>query len=287
MQQAARAEPIDGRNRPRRLHSYFHAGTFPFWSIHLAAVGGVALCGFSLRGVGLAVGAYFVRMVLVTAAYHRYFSHRAFKTSRPFQLLLALGAQSAGQKGVLWWAAHHRRHHRHSDAPADPHSVRQEGFWHAHVGWILLRQYGPTNPRMIGDLLKFPELRFLNRAGVRHLPAVALATAFLAAAGVHGLVWGFLVSTVLLWHGTFAINSLAHVAGRRRFATGDDSRNSLALAILTTGEGWHNNHHRYPSSARQGFRWWEIDATLYVLLLLEKLGLIWELRRPPRALACG
>src|SRR6185436_12011150 len=107
---------------------------------------------------------------------------------------------------------HHRVHHRHSDAPADPHSVRQEGFWHAHVGWILLPESADTNARMVGDLLKYPELRLLNRAGVQHLPAAALAAALLVAGGVHALVWGFLVSTVLLWHGTFAINSLAHVA---------------------------------------------------------------------------
>ena len=271
----------------RRLRSYFRPASFPFWSMHLAAVAGVMACGASLRWLGLAVAAYFVRMVFVTAAYHRYFSHRAFKTSRPFQFLLALGAQSSAQKGVLWWAAHHRAHHRSSDAPADPHSVRQQGFWHAHIGWILLPEHAPTNTRLIGDLVKYPELRLLNRAGVQHLPAAALAVALLAAGGLPGLVWGFFVSTVLLWHGTFSINSLAHLWGRRRYATPDDSRNNWTLAILTTGEGWHNNHHRYPTCARQGFRWWEIDLTLYVLLALEKLGVIWDLRRLPRTLACA
>src|SRR5690349_223301 len=186
----------------RRLRSYFRPASFPFWSMHLAAVAGVMACGASLRWLGLAVAAYFVRMVFVTAAYHRYFSHRAFKTSRPFQFLLALGAQSSAQKGVLWWAAHHRAHHRSSDAPADPHSVRQQGFWHAHIGWILLPEHAPTNTRLIGDLVKYPELRLLNRAGVQHLPAAALAVALLAAGGLPGLVWGFFVSTVLLWHGT-------------------------------------------------------------------------------------
>src|SRR5581483_9834583 len=225
----------------------------------VAAVAGVIAVGWSWSGLALAVGAYFVRMFIVTAAYHRYFSHRAFKTSRPFQLVLALAAQSAAQKGVLWWAAHHRWHHKHSDTPRDVHSARQRGFWYAHVGWILGAEWDETDLSAVPDLAKFPELRFLNRKSVQLLPAVALGAACFLAGGLPGLVWGFLVSTVMLWHGSFSINSLSHLFGGRRYATSDDSRNNLALALITTGEGWHNNHHHYQSSANQGFFWWEID----------------------------
>ena len=229
----------------------------------------------------LAAISYAVRMVVVTAGYHRYFAHRAFKTSRPFQLLLALAAQSSAQKGVLWWASHHRWHHRYADTAQDVHSPRRRGFWYAHLGWIMSDTWIETKTALVSDLARYPELRFLNRRGVQIAPAVALALAFLFVGGVHALVWGFFVSTVLLWHGSFTINSLAHLFGNRRYDTPDDSRNNWALAILTSGEGWHNNHHRYQSSANQGFRWWEIDVTYYVLRLLSLLGLIWDLRRPP------
>ena len=258
----------------------------PFWTFHLAALAGVVYCGPSWSGLALAVGAYFIRMVVVTAGYHRYFSHRSFKTSRVFQFLLAFGAQSSAQKGVLWWASHHRWHHKHSDTPEDTHSARQRGFWYAHLGWILGPSNNTTKLELVGDLAKYPELRFLNGKAMQLMPALVYAVACLALGGVHGLVWGFLVSTVLLWHGTFTINSLAHLFGRRRYQTTDDSRNSMALALLTTGEGWHNNHHHYQSSARQGFRWWEIDVTYYVLRLLAAVGLVWDLRRvPPEARA--
>jgi stearoyl-CoA desaturase (delta-9 desaturase) len=253
-----------------------------FWLVHAAAVAGVIHYGWSWSGLTLAVGVYFVRMFVVTAAYHRYFSHRAFKTSRAFQLLLAIGAQSAAQKGVIWWASHHRWHHKHSDTPLDPHSAKLRGFWHSHIGWILSDEWRRTNESMVGDLMKYPELRILNRTAFALLPAVGLALAFFLLGGVHGLVWGFFVSNVMLWHGSFSINSLSHLFGRRRYATTDDSRNNWLLAIITTGEGWHNNHHHYQSSARQGFRWWEIDVTYYLLRLMALCGLIWDLRPPPR-----
>jgi len=264
----------------------FRPSTTLFWGVHVAAVIG-AIATFSWTGVLLAIGSYFVRMVLVTAAYHRYFSHRAFKTSRAFQFLLALGAQSSAQKGVLWWAGHHRHHHKHSDGPQDIHSVRRSGFWHSHIGWILGPDWDHTNTALIGDFAKFPELRILNHGAVNVLPAVALAFAFWWLGGWHALVWGFFVSTVMLWHGSFSINSLSHLFGKRRYETGDDSRNNWALAIITTGEGWHNNHHHYQSSANQGFRWWEIDVTFYVLRVLEVFGLVWELRRPSPAVIAG
>ena len=219
---------------------------------------------------------------MVTAGYHRYFAHRAFKTSRVFQFLLAVGAQSAAQKGVLWWASHHRWHHKYSDTEKDIHSPGRRGFWYAHIGWVVRGAWTETDFSQVPDLAKYPELRFLNRPGVQLLPTVGLALAFLSIGGVHALVWGFFVSTVLLWHGSFSINSLSHLFGRRRYATGDESRNNWLLAILTTGEGWHNNHHHYQSAANQGFRWWELDVTYYVLRLLALFGLVWDIRRPPR-----
>jgi stearoyl-CoA desaturase (Delta-9 desaturase) len=261
---------------------HFRVTSLAFWGVHVAAIVGVVALGWSWSGFAVALGSYFVRMIVVTAGYHRYFAHRSFKTSRAFQFLLALGAQSAAQKGVLWWASHHRWHHKYSDTPKDVHSVRQRGFWYAHIGWIMGPEWDKTDRSLVADLAKFPELRALDRWGVHLLPTVALALAFLLLGGVPGLVWGYFVSTVLLWHGSFSVNSLAHLWGKRRYATADDSRNNWALALITAGEGWHNNHHHYQSSANQGFRWWEIDVTYYVLRVLALFGLIWDLRRPPR-----
>jgi stearoyl-CoA desaturase (delta-9 desaturase) len=254
--------------------------------VHLVAAAGVIFGGWSWSGLALAIGVYYVRMVVVTAGYHRYFSHRAFRTSRVFQFLLAVGAQSAAQSDVLWWASHHRYHHRHSDTPLDLHSVKQRGFWYAHLGWILKDNW-KVNLKLVPDLAKYPELRFLSRPGISFLPAAVLGLAFLLVGGVHGLVWGFMVSTVLLWHGSFAINSLTHMFGSRRYVTKDNSRNQWLLAIITTGEGWHNNHHHYPSAANQGFFWWEFDLTYLVLLGLAKVGLIWDLQRPPASVLAG
>ena len=270
---------------PASKSGYLRVTSVAFWGVHLAAVIGVIAIGWSWQGLALAIGSYFVRMIVVTAAYHRYFAHRAFKTSRWFQFLLALGAQSAAQRGVLWWASHHRWHHKNSDTPLDVHSVRQRGFWYSHIGWIMRPEWDETDRSLVADLAKFPELRVLDNPSLSILPTVALALAFLFLGGSHALVWGYFVSTVLLWHGSFSINSLAHLFGKRRYATRDDSRNNWLLAALTTGEGWHNNHHRYPGSARQGFFWWEIDVTYYVLRALSSVGLIWDLRQPPQRYA--
>jgi stearoyl-CoA desaturase (delta-9 desaturase) len=257
-----------------------------FGLVHLVALAGVLFGGWSWSGFALAVGAYYVRMVVVTAGYHRYFSHRAFRTSRTFQFLLAVGTQSAGENGVLWWASHHRWHHRHSDTPLDVHSAKLRGFWYSHVGWILNDSW-QTDLKLVPDLAKYPELRFLNRPGIHVLPTALLGLAFLILGGTHALVWGFMVSTVLVWHGSFAINSLTHMFGSRRYATKDDSRNHWLLALITTGEGWHNNHHHYPSSASQGFFWWEFDLTYWVLRVWQALGLIWDLQRPPAKVLAG
>jgi stearoyl-CoA desaturase (delta-9 desaturase) len=257
------------------------AKSIPFLLIHLAAVAGVWMLGWSWKGFALAIGLYYLRMFGVTAGYHRYFSHRSFRTSRPVQLLFALLAQTSAQKGVLWWAAHHRVHHKYSDQEGDVHSLLREGFWWSHVGWILSKKYDATEHDRVRDLEKFAELRWLDRWHL--VPSTAFAVALYALGGWHAFVWGFLVSTTILYHGTFTINSITHVLGKRRYATTDNSRNSWILAIVTMGEGWHNNHHYYQRSTRQGFYWWEWDPTYYILRAMAALGLVWDLHDPPRA----
>ena len=263
----------------------------PFIALHLGCFG-VLWVGASATAVLVAVVLYALRMFAVTGFYHRYFSHRAFRTTRPAQFLFALLAASSVQRGPLWWASHHRHHHTHADAPEDAHSARQHGFLWSHMGWFLARQNFATRAALVPDLACYPELRFLDRydALVPLLLAIALYAlgALLAgvapALGTDGpqlLVWGFCISTVALYQATFTINSLAHRFGRRRYATNDDSRNSAWLALLTFGEGWHNNHHHFPGAARQGFYWWEIDLTWYGLRLLAALGVIWDLRPVP------
>ena len=258
---------------------YLNPKTVPFWGVHVAAIVGVINLGWSWTGLGLALLLYLPRMFFVTAGYHRYFSHRSYRTSRVFQFLLAVGAVATAQKGVLWWASHHRKHHRYSDEPGDVHSPR-DGFWWSHMGWILSYEQEGTDLNAVKDLARFPELRWLDRFYL--VPPVLLAVGLYWYGGVFALVWGFFVSQVLLWHGTFTINSLSHVIGTRRFATSDDSRNHLALALITLGEGWHNNHHHRPGVVRQGLTWAEIDISYYVLKGLAALGLVWDLRLPPK-----
>jgi stearoyl-CoA desaturase (delta-9 desaturase) len=220
----------------------------------------------------------------VTGVYHRYFSHRTYKTSRGFQFLLALLAMSSSQKGVLWWGAHHRHHHKYSDMPEDIHSPKQKGFWYAHVGW-LFDQTEATDYSKIKDFARYPELVFLNKFW--WIPPTALGFIMFVTMGWSGLLIGFALSTVLLWHGTYTINSLTHVFGKRVYETTDDSRNSFILALITLGEGWHNNHHYYQASTRQGFHWWQLDITYYVLRGLQAVGLIWDIREPPAAVVEG
>jgi stearoyl-CoA desaturase (delta-9 desaturase) len=263
----------------KREHRLDVVRSLPFFLVHAAAVAGVFWLGWSWSGLLLALGLYAVRMFGVTGAYHRYFSHRSYKTSRPFQLVLALLAMTSVQKGVLWWAAHHRHHHRMSDQPGDTHSVLQDGFWWSHVGWILAPENADTDYDKIKDISRFPELRFFDR--YYYLPAIAFAVALFAIGGTWALYWGFFVSTTLLWHGTFTINSLTHVFGKARYVTTDNSKNNLWLALITLGEGWHNNHHYYQRATNQGFFWWEIDVTFYVLKVLSWVGLVWDLHRPP------
>jgi stearoyl-CoA desaturase (Delta-9 desaturase) len=229
--------------------------------------------------VGLAVASYVLRMWAITAGYHRYFAHRSFRTSRVFQFLLALIGSTAMENGPLWWASWHRRHHKYADTPADPHSPVIYGFWHAHVAWIFNPKYDVTDLSNVRDLSRFPELRMLDR--FTWAPLVAYALLCYLFAGTAGMVWGFVVSTIAVNHATFCINSLAHMWGSRRYPTPDTSRNNPLLALFTLGEGWHNNHHFYMSSARQGFFWWEFDVSYYTLKVLEWLHVIRDVRVPP------
>ena len=269
----------------------------PFIGLHAMCLG-VIWVGFSWFALWTAALLYALRMFAITGFYHRYFSHKSFKTSRAMQFGFALLGSMSVQRGPLWWAAHHRNHHRHPDTEHDLHSPVTRSFFWSHMGWFLTRRGFRTDRSVIRDLERFPELRWLDRFDI--LLPVALAVALfllggwlertrpeLGTSAAQLLVWGFFVSTVVLFHATVTINSLAHRWGTRRFATRDNSRNNWLLALLTFGEGWHNNHHHFPGSARQGFRWWEIDLTYYVLRLLALLGLVWDLKPAPVIAAHG
>jgi stearoyl-CoA desaturase (delta-9 desaturase) len=265
----------------------------PFILLHVGCLA-VFLTGWSWFAVGTAIFLYLVRMFAITGFYHRYFSHKTFQTSRVAQFVFAVIGATAVQRGPLWWSYQHRHHHRHSDDEEDVHSPTLRGFWWSHVGWITSARNFPTDYSQVRDLTKYPELVFLNRFDslVPALFAVALFTlghflnVFCPSLGVTSwqlLVWGFFISTTVLFHATSSINSLAHLLGKRRYDTEDNSRNSLLLALITLGEGWHNNHHRYMSATRQGFYWWEIDISYYLLKTLSWTGLIWNLKPVPLA----
>ena len=262
----------------------------PFIGLHIACLS-VIWVGVSSAAVAAFLASYLLRMFAITAFYHRYFAHRSFKTSRVLQFIFALIGASSTQRGPLWWAAHHRQHHRSADQPDDPHAPRH-GFWWSHMGWFLSREHFSTDVARIPDLVKYPELRWLDRYALAVPVAYAVMWFLigwalqrwapgLGTSAWQMLVWGYFISTVVLIHATLTINSLAHIWGKRRYATRDDSRNNFWLAILTLGEGWHNNHHHFPGSARQGFYWWEIDLSFYVLKLMSWLGLVWDLKPVP------
>ncbi len=283
------AEPEPGAEAADERIDLWRA--LPFAAMHVACFA-VLWVGVSPVAVAVASAAYALRMFAITGFYHRYFSHRTFRASRPVQFVFALLGAAAVQRGPLWWAAHHRSHHRHADTAHDPHSPGQRGFFWSHAGWFLTRRAFRTDFERIPDLARYPELRWLDRFDT--LVPVALAAAMyglgmlletwapsLRTNGPQMLVWGFFVSTVVLFHATVTINSFAHRFGSRRFDTRDDSRNNPWLALITFGEGWHNNHHFFPGSARQGFRWWEIDLTWYGLKALSALGLVRDLKPVP------
>ncbi|AFI84311.1 acyl-CoA desaturase [Methylophaga nitratireducenticrescens] len=262
----------------------------PFIVMHLACLT-VLFVGVSTVAVVTAITLYLLRMFAITAFYHRYFSHKAFRTSRKIQFIFALIGASATQRGPLWWAAHHRQHHRYADQPADPHSPKQGFFW-SHMGWFLSGKHYQADYNLVQDWKRFVELRWLDRFDLI-APVLLALTLFifgvllekfapeLKTSGWQMLVWGYFISTVVLLHVTLLINSMAHRIGKKRYTTNDESRNNFLLALLTLGEGWHNNHHHYPASARQGFYWWEVDVSYYLLKLMQKSGLIWDVRTVP------
>jgi stearoyl-CoA desaturase (delta-9 desaturase) len=265
--------------------------SIPFALMHLGCCA-VIWVGWSWTAVAVAALLYAARVFALTAFYHRYFSHRSFKTTRWFSFLCGLLGNAAAQRGPIWWAAHHRNHHRSADTPQDAHSPRMMGFLRSHMLWFLTRANYRTNERAVPDLVKRPELRFIDRFDYVGPLLLGLATFGLGALlhryapqlGTDGwqmFVWGFFLSTVAVYHVTYSINSIAHRFGTRRFETRDDSRNNLWLALAAFGEGWHNNHHFYPGAARQGFYWWEIDITYYLLVVLSWVRLVWDLKPVP------
>lgn len=253
----------------------------PFIGIHLGCLL-LLVTGVHADMVAVFLVTFPLRAFGITAGYHRYFAHRSYQTSRAFRFVLAVLGSLALQKGVLWWAAQHRRHHRWTDRAGDPHSPVRDGFWRAHMGWFLAADAPVLDPAAVPDLAREPELMWLDRWFV--VPPLVLAVALWVLGGLPWLVAGFFCATTFVWHGTYLVNSLGHRIGRRPFDTPDHSGNSFWLALLAWGEGWHNNHHRFPGSTRQGFRWWEVDLTYYCLRVLARLGIVWDLVEPPAAL---
>ncbi|MBO0750560.1 MAG: acyl-CoA desaturase [Bradyrhizobiaceae bacterium] len=257
-----------------------YPSAIPFTMVHLTCLAAI-WTGITWQAVAIGIALYWLRIFSIGAGYHRYFSHRAYATSRIAQFILAFMAQTTLQRSVLWWAAKHRHHHLHSDTPDDVHSPRHKGFLYSHVGWIFAAKHEATDLVRIADFACYPELMWLHRH--EWMPAIVMAGLCFLAGGWPGVVVGFFWSTVCVYHATFSINSLAHVHGRKRYVTGDDSRNNWLLAIFTMGEGWHNNHHACQSSVRQGFKWWEYDPTYYILKALSWFGIIWDVKTPPPA----
>jgi stearoyl-CoA desaturase (delta-9 desaturase) len=261
------------------MQNFFTLGTLSFWGVHLLCIAAFFL-PFHVSDLALCIGLYYLRMFFITGGYHRYFSHRTYQTSRLFQFFIAFMAMTSSQKGVLWWGSHHRHHHQFSDQENDSHTPKK-GFWWSHAGWFLSSEYEKTDLTKIQDFARFPELVWLNQYWA--VPAFFYAFTLFAIGGLQAFMWGGVISTVLLWHGTFTINSLSHVWGNRRYNTDDTSRNNFILSLISLGEGWHNNHHRFPGATRNGFYWYEIDVTFYALKALSWFGFIWNLRAVPAA----
>ena len=252
-----------------------------FWLVQASSLL-VLFVPFSVGMVALWAVAHFLRAIGLTLTYHRYFAHRAFKMGRVTQFVWSWIAASAMQKGPLWWAGHHVTHHKFADREGDPHSPLISGFYYAHLGWFLndVRhdKLAATNP-VIRDFGKYPEIRLLDE--YYWLPPALMALGMYLYGGMQWLAWGFLLPTMTLAHATFAINTINHLYGSRRFDTVDESRNNPITAFFAAGEGWHNNHHRYQRSARNGFYWWEFDPTWYVIKAMSIVGLAWDVQPVP------
>jgi len=290
---SAEARPLPGAAKANRKQEYSGEDGWltrthlisrtVYWGIHASCLFVLAV-GAPPAAVALFAATYLVRVFGITGGYHRYFAHKSYKTSRAFQFFLAWIGCAATQKGPLWWSGTHRRHHRYSDAPGDPHSPK-DGWYYSHQGWVFDNRWEGTPTQSIRDFAKYPEIVWLNKH--HWVPPLTLAVLCYLIGGWAGLVWGFAISTTVLWHSTYSINSVAHLWGTRRYETGDTSRNNFLLALLTLGEGWHNNHHYYMASARNGFFWYEIDITWYVLNALSKVGVVWDVKVPSQEILDG
>jgi stearoyl-CoA desaturase (delta-9 desaturase) len=265
----------------------------PHLGMHLAAIILVALSGFSWIALAVCLFLYGVRMFGITAGFHRYFAHRSYKTSRWFQFVLAWLGCSAAQLGPIWWAGHHRDHHKYSDTEKDVHSPVVRNFWWSHMGWLFSDRFNHTPSENMKDFHKYPEIMWLDKFSLLPPVLLAVATFFLGrwlavakpewgTSGMQMLAWGFFASTVLLYHGTFTVNSVAHLWGKKVYPSKDESRNNPLIALITLGEGWHNNHHFFPSSEAQGLEWWQFDVSHYTLKALSWVGITWDLKKAPR-----
>lgn len=266
--------------------------SIPFLIVHLGCLL-VFWTGISTTAIVVGLAALWLRMFGLTGGYHRYFCHRTYRTSRVFQFLLAALGTSAAQMGPLWWAGHHRHHHAHADTDEDVHPPGVKGFFWAHAGWVMSPSNWPTRWDLVKDFARYRELVLLDNyhyaaplllIGALYGAGEWLAVGWpqLGTSGAQLVVVGFFISTTILYHVTFSVNSVGHTLGSRRYETGEESTNNFLLALLTGGEGWHNNHHRYPNSERQGFFWWEVDPTHYALVVLSWLGIVWDIHGPSR-----
>lgn len=278
---------------------------------HVGALLAIVFVPLDRSLVALALASFCVRMFAIEGINHRYFSHRAYKANRFVQFLLALVGTQAGQRGSLWWASTHRDHHKYAETPLDPHSPVSHSFFESYVAWFRRPRHAACNLDAIADFARFPELRWLDRYYWVPFYAGAALLFFAAHYGLLGrgidgasaLLWGFYVPCCVVLHATSMINTLAHMpslpGGYRRYEVADRSVNRPALALLTLGAGYHNNHHRFAAAARAGFAWYEIDVAYWILRALQGARLIREvkssipdeilieggLRRPQRGLA--
>lgn len=252
--------------------------SWPFLIFHLVGIFGVILTPFSWYWLSFGIGTYFFKTFFLTAGYHRYFTHKSFEMNRFWQFIFAFLGATNGQKSALWWAAGHRYHHKFSDTPEDIHSPLHQK-WESHGGWVLLKKHTELKTEFIPDLLKFPELVWLHK--YQFLPIFSWTILMFIVGGWNAILWGTFISSLMNWHGTFIVNSLSHIWGSQPFESNDNSRNSFIIALLTMGEGWHNNHHAYSKSANHGFYWWQIDITFYLLKILEKIKIVKNLHIAP------
>lgn len=260
-----------------------------FSAMHLACLA-IFFVNYNITALFVFLITFSMRTFALTAGYHRYFSHKSFQTSRVFQFILALVGTWASQKGPLWWSGHHRYHHIHSDKETDMHSPKN-GVFQAHVGWVFEARSDEVDPKFIKDWNKYPELVWLDKYAHESF-ALYLVGLFilgscisyfyptLETSGLAFVFWGGILSTVLLYHTTFSVNSICHIFGSRDYQTTDNSRNNWLIALITFGEGWHNNHHKFAYSIRNNLKFWQIDITYMILCILKRFRIVWDFKQP-------